>query len=70
MSCVENPCSDETKKNLRAKRRRKVDNNNKYNYIFAIKVFIVMFTAISRKVIGKNVHATIPKGKIGSIHCS
>ena len=30
------------------------------------------FTAISRKVVGENVHATIPKGNYGicSIHCS
>ena len=26
---------------------------------------VVTFTAISRKVVGKNVHATIPKGNIG-----
>ena len=24
-----------------------------------------MFTAISRKIVGKNVHATIPKGNMG-----
>ena len=24
-----------------------------------------LFTAISRKVVGKNVHATIPKGNMG-----
>ena len=26
---------------------------------------VVTFTAISRKVVGKNVHATIPKGNMG-----
>ena len=25
-----------------------------------------MFTAISRKIVGKNVHATIPKGNMGN----
>ena len=27
--------------------------------------FVVSYTAISRKVVGKNVHATIPKGNVG-----
>ena len=29
---------------------------------------VVVFTATSRKVVGKNVHATIPKGKVGYVH--
>ena len=32
----------------------------------AVKHFAFLhFTAISRKVVGKNVHATIPKGNMG-----
>ena len=30
------------------------------------KLFGIVCTAISREVVGKNVHATIPKGNIGS----
>ena len=29
------------------------------------KTIIYTYTAISRKVVGKNVHATIPKGNMG-----
>ena len=29
-----------------------------------------MYTAISRKVVGKNVHATIPKGNMGYDQCN
>ena len=29
------------------------------------KLFGIVCTAISREVVGKNVHATIPKGNIG-----
>ena len=31
-----------------------------------VKVFFI-YTAISRKVVGKNVHATIPKGNMGYV---
>ena len=30
-----------------------------------VKRYAVLYTAISRKVVGKNVHATIPKGNMG-----
>ena len=29
------------------------------------KIMSILYTAISRKVVGKNVHATIPKGNMG-----
>ena len=31
----------------------------------SLHCLLLMYTAISRKVVGKNVHATIPKGNMG-----
>ena len=37
----------------------------KLQWHFCCKVVVHMYTAISRKVVGKNVHATIPKSNMG-----
>ena len=42
----------------------------KYHRCLARKRFhvkLAMYTAISRKVVGKHVHATIPKGNVGYV---
>ena len=33
--------------------------------VFYVNGFLSIYTAISRKFVGKNVHATIPKGNMG-----
>ena len=36
-------------------------------YIMSYSSMYLEYTAISRKVVGKNVHATIPKGNMGYV---
>ena len=36
-----------------------------YTYVANNLITVAIYTAISRKVVGKHVHATIPKGNMG-----
>ena len=36
-----------------------------FHFIFAVHIWFISYTVISRKVVGKNVHAKIPKGNMG-----
>ena len=36
-----------------------------YHQQLGVEYFTILYTAISRKVVGKNVHATIPEGNMG-----
>ena len=45
---------------------RKTERNETFlHLLFYNLTIVVTYTAISRKVVGKNVHATIPKGNMG-----
>ena len=42
-----------------------------YVYLVRCMLFVIsMYTAISRKVVGKTVHSTIPKGNMGYDQCT
>ena len=42
-----------------------INVNNQLKEESLLEAFDLQYTAISRKVVGRNVHATIPKGNMG-----